>query len=177
MSNIVKVRRGTLASLPVGEAGEFLTTSDTHQAFFGDGTTNYELKRAFISVHQVAHGLSVGNVIYCSGANTYAKAKADALATSDVIGVVSTVIGADDFVFCAEGTMVTGVPAVAAGTVLFLSDATAGLLTATEPNTVGHISIPMAIVTENATSMIVGTWRGLEIASDGIDILEIQIFS
>jgi hypothetical protein len=45
MSTIVKVRRGPLATIPTAEAGEFLTTSDTHQAFFGDGAVNYELAK------------------------------------------------------------------------------------------------------------------------------------
>ncbi|MCX6262615.1 MAG: hypothetical protein NTY95_17585 [Bacteroidia bacterium] len=45
MSTIVKVRRGPLASIPTAEAGEFITSSDTHQAFFGDGAVNYELEK------------------------------------------------------------------------------------------------------------------------------------
>lgn len=137
---------------------------------------------AFITVHQVSHPFAAGDVIYCSGANTYAKAKADDAATSDVIGVVSVDAGADDFILCMGGRMTTGVPAVAAGTVLFLSDATAGLLTATEPTTVGHISLPIAIVTENATSMIVYSWRGAEITAGGgtkdpdVDALVLGVF-
>jgi hypothetical protein len=123
--------------------------------------------RAFVTVHQASHPFAAGDVIYCSGANTYAKAKADDAATADVVGVVSEDVGTDDFTFCMGGVMTTGVPAVAAGTVLFLSDATAGLLTATEPTTVGHISLPVAIVTENAVSMIVYSWRGAEIGTAG----------
>jgi hypothetical protein len=121
---------------------------------------------AFITVHQHGHGLAVGDVIYCSGANAYTKARADAAATADVVGIVSSSSGADDFVFCAAGRMTTGVPAVAAGSVLFLSDTTAGALTTTEPTAVGHISLPIAIVTENAVSMIVYSWRGAEIATN-----------
>ena len=121
----------------------------------------------FVAVHQVGHGLSVGNAIYCSGTNTYAKAKADSESTADVVGIVSAVAGNDDFTFCTGGKMTTGVPAVAAGTVLFLSDATAGALTATEPTTAGHISLPVAIVTENAVSMVVYSWRGAVVGASG----------
>ena len=123
----------------------------------------------FIPVYQVSHGFTVGNAIYCSGANTYAKAKADSASTADVVGVVSAVAGNDDFTYCVGGKMTTGVPAIAAGTVLFLSDTTAGALTATEPTTVGHVSLPVAIVTENEVSMIVYSWRGsvIEVAGGG----------
>jgi hypothetical protein len=136
---------------------------------------------AFIDVHQHTHGFVAGNVVYCSGANAYTKANADAAATADVVGVVSAVAaGTDDFTLCVSGKMTTGVPAVAAGTVLFLSDGTAGLLTATEPTTVGHISLPIAIVTENAVSMIVYSWRGAEIAAAGnsadVDALILGVF-
>jgi hypothetical protein len=125
------------------------------------------MAEAFIAVTQASHPFVAGDVIYCSGANTYAKAKADAAATADVVGVVSVDVGTDDFIYCASGKMTTGVPAVAAGSVLFLSDATAGLLTTTEPTAAGHISLPVAIVTENAVSMIVYSWRGIEIATGG----------
>jgi hypothetical protein len=64
MSTIVKVRRGPLASIPTAEAGEFITTSDTHQAFFGDGAVNYELEKVgAIAVHAAlltgVHGLAI----------------------------------------------------------------------------------------------------------------------
>lgn len=134
----------------------------------------------FIAVAQNGHGLTVGNAIYCTGANTYAKALADAAATSDVVGVVSVDVGTDDFIYCASGKMTTGVPAVAAGSVLFLSDATAGLLTTTEPTAAGHVSLPIAIVLENAVSMIVYSWRGIEIgasaSSADIDALVLGVF-
>jgi hypothetical protein len=162
---IVKAYRGPASGLPTLEAGQFGFTTDGNEVYIGDGVLNHLIRRAFISVHQVAHGFTVGNVIYCSGANTYTKAIASAAATADVVGVVSSSSGADDFVFCAAGKMTTGVPAVAAGTALFLSDGTAGLLTATEPTTVGHVSIPVAIVTENAVSMIVYSWRGAEVGA------------
>ena len=120
---------------------------------------------AIIAVTQASHGFVAGDVLYCSGANTYAKANADAAATSDVVGVVAVNVGVNDFTLCTSGKMTTGVPAVAAGSVLFLSDTTAGALTTTEPTDVGHISLPIAIVTENAVSMIVYSWRGMEIGA------------
>jgi hypothetical protein len=125
------------------------------------------MAEAFVAVTQASHPFAAGDVIYCSGANTYAKANADAAATSDVVGVVSVDVGTDDFIYCASGKMTTGVPAVAAGSVLFLSDTTAGALTTTEPTAAGHISLPVAIVTENAVSMIVYSWRGMEIGTAG----------
>jgi hypothetical protein len=122
---------------------------------------------AIIAVTQASHGFVAGDALYCSGANAYTKANADAAATADVVGVVAVNVGVNDFTLCTSGKMTTGVPAVAAGSVLFLSDTTAGALTTTEPTAVGHISLPIAIVTENAVSMIVYSWRGMEIGTAG----------
>jgi hypothetical protein len=44
MSNTIKVRRGTVGDLPTLEAGELGVTTDTHQAYFGDGVDNHELE-------------------------------------------------------------------------------------------------------------------------------------
>jgi hypothetical protein len=149
--------------------------------YIGDGAANHAVMMGSIHVHQHSHPFVAGDVIYCSGANTYAKALADAAATSDVVGVVSVDVGTDDFIYCAAGKMLTGVPAVAAGSVLFLSDTTAGALTITEPTAVGHISLPVAIVTENAVSMIVYSWRGAEIGAAAtrdaeVDAMMIGVF-
>jgi hypothetical protein len=167
LQTIMKAYRGPAASLPTLEAGQLGFTTDTEVLYIGDGVTNHQVMMGSVHVHQHTHGFVAGDVIYCTGANTYAKAIADAAATSDVVGVVSVDVGTDDFIYCAAGKMLTGVPAVAAGSVLFLSDTTAGALTTTEPTAVGHISLPIAVVTENAVSMIVYSWRGMEIGTAG----------
>jgi hypothetical protein len=113
-----------------------------------------------VPVAQGAHGFVVGDVLKATGANTYAKAQANSAANAEVVGIVNEVVDAGNFTYTTEGVMTVGVPAVAAGTVLFLDPSTAGALTATEPSTIGQVSVPLAVVTENATSMVFHKYRG-----------------
>ncbi|GAH49003.1 unnamed protein product, partial [marine sediment metagenome] len=46
MSNIVKLNRGPVATLPTLDAGEVAFTTDTHKIYVGDGATNYLLAMA-----------------------------------------------------------------------------------------------------------------------------------
>lgn len=76
------------------------------------------------SIAQVAHGFTLGNIVYLNG-STWTKAKADAVATSGYVGVVSNATLPDVFDLTYAG-MVTGLSALTPGTVYYLSDATAG---------------------------------------------------
>jgi hypothetical protein len=119
------------------------------------------------SVTQTAHGLSVGDVVKNSGsANTYAKAQADSAANAEVVGIITEVPDANSLVITTQGVITTGVPAVAAGTVLFLSASSAGALTATEPSTDGQVSKPLAVVLQNGTRMAFYNYRGEVINSE-----------
>lgn len=112
-----------------------------------------------VPVTQVAHGFVVGDLIYASGTNTYAKAQADNVNTSEVVGIVNIVEDADNFSYTTEGVVTVGVPDVPAGTVLFLSPDTAGELTDVEPITVGQVVFPLAVVTEPEVSMVFHKYR------------------
>ena len=43
MANLIQVKRGLFATLPILSVGEFAFTTDTHQAFIGDGSVDHEL--------------------------------------------------------------------------------------------------------------------------------------
>lgn len=43
MSNTIQIKRGANADLPTLNAGEFGFSTDTHQAYIGDGVDNHEL--------------------------------------------------------------------------------------------------------------------------------------
>lgn len=120
----------------------------------GGGTTD--------QITQVAHSFSVGQALYLNGA-TYALAKADTSATAEVVGVVSRVISANIFEITLSGE-VTGLAGLTAGGVYFLSSATAGLLTLTEPSTVGEVSVPVGVAS-GTTTMYVAPKRGAVIGS------------
>lgn len=114
-----------------------------------------------VSVNQTSHGLSVGNAIRVSGANTFVKAQADSATNAEVIGYVTVVTDANNFKYSLPGIVTTGVPAQSAGTVMFLDPATAGALTAIEPTTTGQVSKPLLIIVESGTKAVFVNFRGL----------------
>lgn len=91
-----------------------------------------------------------------SGGGSYTEAQADSAANAEALGVVSAVADADNFTLAAGG-QVTGLSGLTAGTVYFLSDATPGLLTATEPTAVGSVSKPLLV----AVSTTVGYFMNM----------------
>lgn len=130
-----------------------------------------------INVNQASHGLSVGYVIRLSGTNTYVLAKADSAANAEAVGIVTAVSDVDNFTYVTEGAITVGVPAVAAGTVLFLSDTSAGTLTATAPTTAGHINMPLATVTENAVKMVFHKYRGMELGNSSVGATSVATYT
>lgn len=94
------------------------------------------------TITQNAHGFVAGDQVYLSGSNTYAKAKADALATTNPIGRVATVPNANTFVLSRSGYL-TGLSGLTAGALYYLSPATAGAMTVTLPATAGHYVRPV----------------------------------
>jgi len=106
------------------------------------------------TANQLAHGFSVGEVIYLSGDNTFALAQADNIATSYVAGIVIDVIDVDNFRYCTHGTINVGVPAQTGGTVMYLSETTPGALTATAP-TSPDIVRPVMVVVDSGNQAIV----------------------
>jgi hypothetical protein len=148
---------GNLASVAPGTSGNVLTSNGSawvSSAAAGGGMTK--------AINQTTHGFAVGDVPYYTG-SAYAKAKSDADSTSEALGVVSVVTDANNFTLTMGG-YVSGLSGLTAGTTYYLSDATAGLLTATQPTTVGHISKPV-LVADSTTSGYVIQSRGVTIAS------------
>ena len=103
---------------------------------------------------QVAHGFSVGDVIYVSADGTFALAQADNIATSYVAGFVIEVPNANTFRYVTHGTVTVGVPAFAGGTIMYLSETTAGALTDVAP-TSPDIVRPVMMVVDNGSQGIV----------------------
>lgn len=110
------------------------------------------------NVHQVAHGFVVGDVIRFNGA-IYVKAKADTAQNAEVAGVVNSVPGVDDFTYTIVGE-ITELAGLASGLVYFLSEATAGAMTTTEPAALTDVSKPVLVAT-SATTAIVLHLRGM----------------
>lgn len=117
-----------------------------------------------IQITQTSHGFSVGNVLIYNG-TAYALAKADNADDAEVVGIVATVIDANNFILQATGEVI-GLSGLAAGTTYFLSDSTAGLLTSTEPTTNGSISKPLGIAV-STTALFFFNMRG-EVVSTNV---------
>ena len=114
------------------------------------------------SITQASHGFSVQDAVYLNG-TTWAKAKADATATAESVGVVSAVAGVNDF-SVTMGGYVSGLSGLTAGLPYYISDATAGLLTSTAPTAVGSVVKPMLIAV-TTTAGIVVNYRGNQITA------------
>lgn len=118
-----------------------------------------------VAVAQTTHGLSAGNLIRSNGTNgQYAVADKDVSAQADAVGYVTAVADANNFTYQPLGHYITNnVPAVAAGTALYVGDS--GALTSTQPVAIGEIQKPVAIVVHNATAMVMFNMRGMEVTA------------
>lgn len=106
------------------------------------------------------HGFTVGDILYLNG-STYTKAIATSATAAEVVGIVSKNISLTSFELTLSG-LVTGIlsPAsLTAGSVYFLSDATAALMTTTEPTTIGNVSVPLGVAV-TSTSIYFAPKRG-----------------
>lgn len=162
MSNTVQVRRGAVGDLPTLAQGSFGYCTDTDQVFIGDGATNHELlvlgvpmsENATICLDQIlsadtkwtgiteagtagTNGLVYGYCYYKASTAKWEKTNASAASTAkNKLGVC---VGAAS----ANGTgtlLVYGriradneFPSFTTGGPVFLSAATAGILTSTAP--------------------------------------------
>lgn len=115
-----------------------------------------------------------GTPVYVSGANLVDLAKADAASTAVVLGLATASIAGDEAgVLRTSGalTLTTGQwdavtggsGGLTAGSVYYLSEATAGLLTTTAPSMMGEQVVPVGIAL-NATTLLVRVDHPFEIA-------------
>lgn len=126
------------------------------------GTNTGDQSATPISVAQNTHGFAVGDVIKSSGsANAYAKAQADSVADAEVVGIVTTVTDANNFIYTTQGIITAGVPTDTAGVLYYLSPTSAGGLTSTEPSTNGQVIKPVLVILQSATRALFVNYRGM----------------
>ena len=136
---------GTTATNPfqnvgTGVVGEVLTSS-------GPGNLPQWLSPGAASfnnaVHQVGHGLVVGNIIRINTSGNYVVAKADNVTGATcVVGIVVEVIDADNFVY-QFGGIITILSGLTVGDPYFLDPAVAGGYTSTVPTIPGEVVLPL----------------------------------
>ena len=127
-----------------------------------------------ISVAQVAHGLAVNDAIY-NNAGTWTKAKADAAGTLGV-AVVSGVTDSDNFTFRASGDFTSTSHGYTVGAYVYVSEATAGLLTETAPTGLTEYSNPLVYVLD-ANTLIVFPWRPEQALVRSLDTAQVDVSS
>jgi hypothetical protein len=132
---------GNLQSVAnVGTAGQVLTS-------FGAGALpqwqNVGPLSFDITIHQVGHGLIVGEIIRIATTGSYVSAQADSsLHATSVVGIVVNVIDPDNFTY-QFGGFVTILTGLTVGDPYFLDPAVAGGYTAVIPNTAGEVVLPL----------------------------------
>jgi hypothetical protein len=116
------------------------------------------------AINQTAHGLAVGDVIRHNG-TSYIEAQADADANSEVFGIVSAVADANNFTVITSG-YISGLSGLTAGAAHFLSAATAGAITATEPTGASQISKPVLVAVSTSAGYVIHS-RGYIVGGSG----------
>jgi hypothetical protein len=107
---------------------------------------------ASTAVSQTTHGFVVGEVLKRT-AGAYAKAQANTAANAEVVGMVSAVADVNNFTLTHAGK-VSGLTGLTDGSAYFLSAATAGAITATEPTTGVSKPVLVAVSTTEGIFMI-----------------------
>lgn len=119
------------------------------------------------AVTQASHGFVIGDVVRLSG-TSYTKAQSDSSANAEAVGIVSGVSSSSVFTLTTNG-FISGLSGLTAGSVYYLSSATAGGLTTTEPSLGGQISKPV-LVADTTTSGYFINYRGMENGSGNLPI-------
>ena len=108
-------------------------------------------------VQKQAHGFAINDVLRHNG-SAWVKAQADSTANAVVGGMVVAVISPDVFILATSG-YVFGLSGLTAGSVHYLSAATAGALTTTAPGIA--IAVIMADTASSGTMIAMGSDTGL----------------
>ena len=119
-----------------------------------------------MSITQASHGLSTNNAVYHNG-TIWVKAQSNNINTLG-IGVV-VVSDANNFILYLVSQVSTGLSGLTAGQYYYVSDATAGLITTTEPTASTSFSNPI-LYALSATSGIVLPYRPTQINPTSLTI-------
>jgi hypothetical protein len=138
------------------------TTQIATTAFVQGELSSISSSAVTYDVNQTTHGFSVGDVVRYTG-SAYTEAQADSAANAETVGFVSAVADANNFTLQLHGR-ITGLSSLTAGSVYFLSETTAGGITATEPSGVNEITKPM-LIADSTTSGFILHYRGQKITS------------
>ena len=163
----------TLNTLTNVEGGIAYAT-DTDALYTNDGVAWNALTggggSSTVTVTQTAHGFTTSNIgapLYITTGGVYTLCIATASNTSEVQGLISSINNVNSFVLLiGDGvitvdTAVSGGGALVVGSTYFVSAATAGQITATEPTTIGNVSKPLGTATSTTVLQYQPGLRGV----------------
>lgn len=137
------------------------STGEIEQLQAGDTVdTGVVNNQSFTAINGNAGSITIGMPVYISAAGTVDKARANADATSPVIGLVEVAtiattasgkILTDGIITVADWTSITGSATLTAGATYFLDAAVAGKLTATAPSTAGQSIVRVGTAIDTTT--------------------------
>jgi hypothetical protein len=107
--------------------------------------------RNISTITQSSHGFSAGDVLRFNG-TSFEKAKSDTETNAQFVGVVESSQNTNAFNIVLGG-IITGLSGLVAGQMYYLSQSTAGLLTATKPST--GLSVGVLIATSTTTGIVI----------------------
>jgi hypothetical protein len=170
---------GTTGGFTVEFSGNVTKNTTFNGNVIVSGTLTYGALNADITGTQLtvpyATGVTVGNVVYVNSTGLAQKAKADDECTSEVIGVVTSISGANAIIAttgrisgASMAQLFTGVTGATfvKGAVYFLSAGVSGYGVTAEPDVVNYISKPVLVGITGDTALIL-PYRGF-IANNGI---------
>ena len=144
------VPRAVIRSATTGTAWSGTGSMFATLAFLAGQTVDNSKIRPQIT--QTAHGFvaaDLGSPLYLTAGGVYTKAKADAANTAEVIGLLLSIesVNAITLSLFGDVTVNTAVSggALVVGSNYYVSAATAGLITATEPSVIGEVSKPIGV--------------------------------
>lgn len=118
----------------------------------GDVNTKFSNVGFFFQVTQAAHGFIYANILAFTGVN-YVKAQANSIVNSNrVVGLVSRVVDADNFIVQIGGTL-TSAGGVVPGTLYYLSPTVAGNVDTVAPVVPGQVVKPMYVGISATTTL------------------------
>ena len=145
------VTRGIENTTGVGHANSVAITSVLTAGALTQLEQDVATGAFYTTVHQVAHGFTQGQAIYSTG-SAWALAESN---SSNTLGIaLVSYVGVDNFYAVFGGTL-TGLSALTAGQYYYISDATPGALTATEPTALTSYSNPILLAFTATTGLVI----------------------
>ncbi len=139
----------------------------------GTWTQLSDTKNTSLRISKNSHGFVVGDILKHDGTN-YVKAQANSEVNARALGIVAVVIDANTFVLNMSG-FIEGLSGLTAGSVYYLSAATAGLLTATKPSTAGNYVRPVLMAISTTTGIILHNTASLVGGISGSGVKNLKV--